>query len=193
MPVLMRWVQTYLYCVAPPARRLESVLPILAPFTAVRARVTRTPCGQTGRCSYVAVLVVGTLLAAVLLLFCSLAWLIPSLMLDGVEAHILLFAGTKHYRYLQQGHQNTISVSIASVRGVPIPPPSPTPLLPLPSLQTTSTNVSTSEEAGYSRQAEVFHAPQTECPRDRESSLDTPRLETPATTEGRVPVEGGFR
>ena len=53
----------------------------------------------------------------------------------------------------------------------------PHPLLPLPSIQTTS-NMSTSEEAGYSGQAEVFHAPQSGCPRDRESSLEIPRLET---------------
>ena len=47
-------------------------------------------------------------------------------MVDGVEAHILLFAETQIYRYLQQGHHNNISASIASLRAVPIPPPSPT-------------------------------------------------------------------
>ena len=47
-----------------------------------------------------------------------------------------------------------MSASIACLRIVPIPPPYPT----LPPLQTTS-NMYTSEEAGYSRQAEVFHAP----------------------------------
>ena len=57
-------------CPPPPALRLGSVLPILAPYTAVRACVTRIPYGQTGRCSYVAVLADDTLLAAVLLLFC---------------------------------------------------------------------------------------------------------------------------
>ena len=45
-------------------------------------------------------------------------------MLDGVEAHVLLFAETQIYRYLQQGHHNKISASIASLRVVPIPPPS---------------------------------------------------------------------
>ena len=49
----------------------------------------------------------------------------------------------------------------------------PHPLFPLPCLQTTSNNMSTSEEAGYSGLAEVFHAPQPGCPRDRESSLET--------------------
>ena len=49
-------------------------------------------------------------------------------MLDGVEeAHVLLFAETQIYRYLQQGHHNNMSASIASLRVVPIPPPSPTP------------------------------------------------------------------
>ena len=48
-------------------------------------------------------------------------------MLDGVEAHILLFAETQIYRYLQQGHHNNISVSIASLRVVPIRRPFPTP------------------------------------------------------------------
>ena len=48
-------------------------------------------------------------------------------MLDEVEAHILLFAETQIYRYLQQGHHNNISASIPSLRVVPIPPPSPTP------------------------------------------------------------------
>ena len=72
LPVLVRWVQTYLYCVAPPALRLGSVLPIFGPFYCGpfycgRAGVTRIPCGQTGRCSYVAVLVDGALLTAVLL------------------------------------------------------------------------------------------------------------------------------
>ena len=98
-------------------------------------------------------------------------------MLDGVEAHTLLFAETQIYRYLQQGNHDNISASIAYLRVVPIPPPSPTALLPLPSLQTTS-NISASEEAGYSGQAEVFHAPQPGCPRDRESSLEILRLET---------------
>ena len=51
----------------------------------------------------------------------------------------------------------------------------------------TTSNMSISEEAGYSRQAEVFHAPQPGCPRDRESSLEIPRLETGETTGG------GFR
>ena len=101
--------------------------PYLAAFTAVRAGVTPIPCGQTGRCSYAAVLVDGTLLAAVLLLHGELAWLLPSPMLHGVEAHILLFAETQIYRYLQQGHHNNVSASIASLRVVPIPPPSPTP------------------------------------------------------------------
>ena len=62
----------------------------------------------------------------------------------------------------------------------------PHPLLPLPSIQTTS-NMSTSEEAAYSEQAEVFHSPQPGCPRDRESSLEIPGLETGGTTRG------GFR
>ena len=62
----------------------------------------------------------------------------------------------------------------------------PHPLLPLPTIQTTS-NMSTSVEAGYSGQGEVFHAPQPGCPRDRESSLEIPRLETGGTTGG------GFR
>ena len=43
--------------------------------------------------------------------------------------------------------------------------------------------MSTSEEAGFSEQAEVFHAPQPGCPRDRESSLEIPQLETGGTTE----------
>ena len=59
-------------------------------------------------------------------------------------------------------------------------------LFPLPSLQTSS-SMPTSEEAGYSGQAEVFHAPQPGCPRDRESSPDIPRLENGGTTGG------GFR
>ena len=33
----------------------------------------------------------------------------------------------RYFRYLQQGHHNTISVSIASLRVVPVPPSSPTP------------------------------------------------------------------
>ena len=48
--------------------------------------------------------------------------------------------------------------------------------------------MSTSEEAGYSGQAEVFHAPQPGCPRDRESSLEVPRLETGGNHQRRVPV-----
>ena len=48
-------------------------------------------------------------------------------MLDGVEAHILLFAEAQMYHYLQQRHDNNMSASIASLRVVPIPPPSPTP------------------------------------------------------------------
>ena len=51
------------------------------------------PYVQTGRCSYVAVLVDGTLPIAVLI--CKLAWVLPSLMLEEVEAHVLLFAGTQ--------------------------------------------------------------------------------------------------
>ena len=48
-------------------------------------------------------------------------------MLDGVEAHMLLFAETQIYRYLQQGHHNNRSASIVYLRVVPIPPPPPTP------------------------------------------------------------------
>ena len=48
-------------------------------------------------------------------------------MLDGVEAHVLLFAETQIYRYLQQGHHNNIAASIASLRVVHIPSPFPTP------------------------------------------------------------------
>ena len=48
-------------------------------------------------------------------------------MLDGVEAHVLLFAETQIYRYFQEGHHNNISASIASLRVVLIPPPPPTP------------------------------------------------------------------
>ena len=107
MPVDMRWLQTYLYCVAPPALRLGSVLSILAVFTAVRAGVTHIPYGQTGRCSYVAVLMVGTLLTAVPLVYGELACLLPSLMLDGVEARILLFAETQIYRYLHYSRDTT--------------------------------------------------------------------------------------
>ena len=47
---------------------LGQCCPFLAAFTAVRAGVTRIPYGQTGGCSYVAILVDGTLLTAVLLL-----------------------------------------------------------------------------------------------------------------------------
>ena len=79
-----------------------------------------------------------------------------------------------------------ISVSIALNVSFPSHHLPPHALLPLPSLQTTS-SMSTSEEAGYSRQAEVFHAPQPGCPRDRESSLEIPRLETGGITGG------GFR
>ena len=39
MPVLVQWVQTYLYCAAPPLLRLGSVLPIFGPFY----------CGLCGR------------------------------------------------------------------------------------------------------------------------------------------------
>ena len=108
-------------------------------------------------------------------------------MLDGVEAHILLFALTQIYRYLQQGHHNNISASIVSHASFPSRHLPPYPLLPLPSLQTKSNNMSTSEDAGYSVQVEVFHVPQAECPRDRESALEIPRLETGGTTGG------GFR
>ena len=62
LPVLVRCVQAYSYCVAPPALPLGSVLPIYGPLTAVRAGVTRMPYGQSGRCSYVAGLVDGTFL-----------------------------------------------------------------------------------------------------------------------------------
>ena len=93
----------------------------------VRAGVSRIPYGQSRRCSYVAVLVDGTLRTAVLLLYGQLEWLLPSLMLDGAEVHVLLFAETQIYRYLQQGHHDNISASIASLRVVSIPPPSPTP------------------------------------------------------------------
>ena len=103
-------------------------------------------------------------------------------MLDGVEAHILLFAEKQIYRYLQQGHHNNISASIASLRDVSIPPPSPTTLLPMPSLQTTSNNMSTSEEVGYSEKAGVFHAPNLdahETGRARSRSRDSRRGEPP--------------
>ena len=79
-------------------------------FTAFRASVTRIPYGQTGRCSYIAVFVDGTIL-----------------LLDGVEAHILLIAESQTYRQLQQEHNNSISASKAYFQVVPIPPPSPTP------------------------------------------------------------------
>ena len=53
-------------------------------------------------------------------------WLLPSPMLDGVEARVLLYAETPIYRYSQQGHHNKISASIASLRVVSMPPLSPT-------------------------------------------------------------------
>ena len=105
-------------------------------------------------------------------------------MLDGVEAYTLLFAETQIYHNLQQGHNNNISASIASSCVVPIPPPSPKPPPSAALPQTTSNNMSTSEKSGYSGQAEVFHAPQSGCPRDRDSSLKIPRLETGGITEG---------
>ena len=82
----------------------------------------------------------GTLLTAVFFLYSYLTWLLPSLMLGGVEAHMLLFAETQIYRCLQQGHHNNISAFIASLCVVPIPPLRPPP---------TST-LSTSDDAGYS-------------------------------------------
>ena len=69
MPVSVPWVQTFLYCVAPPALRLGSVLPMFWLLLLRFVRVTRIPYGQTGRCSYVAVLVDGTLLTDVLLFY----------------------------------------------------------------------------------------------------------------------------
>ena len=50
-------------------------------------------------------------------------------MRDVIEAHILLFAETQIYRYLQQGHHNNVPASIGSLRVVPIPLLSPTPPL----------------------------------------------------------------
>ena len=97
--------------------------------------VTHIPYGQTGRCPRAAVLVDGILLTPVLLLYGYFAWLLPSLMLVGVEAHMLLFAGTQIDRYLQQGYHNNISVSTASLR-VATPPPTST--------------MSTSDDAVYS-------------------------------------------
>ena len=108
-------------------------------------------------------------------------------MLNGVETCMLLYAETHIYRYVQQRHHNNIIASTASLRVVPIRPPFQTPLLPLASLQTTS-NMSTSEEEGYSEKVEVFHAPQPGCPRDRESSLEIPLLETGWDYRWRVPV-----
>ena len=48
-------------------------------------------------------------------------------MLDGVGAHMLLFAETQIYRCVRQGHLNNISVSIAYLRAIPTPPLSLTP------------------------------------------------------------------
>ena len=64
----------------------------------------------------------------------------------------------------------------------------PHPLLPLPPVQATSKNMSTSEEAGYSGQAEVLHAPKPECPRDRESSFEIPLTQDGGNHLRRVPV-----
>ena len=47
----------------------------------------------------------GTLLTAVRLLYCLLAWLLPSLILGGVETHILLLAGTQILSLLAAGTQ----------------------------------------------------------------------------------------
>ena len=56
---------------------------------------------------------------------------------------MLRFAETQIYRYLQQGHHNNLSVSIASLRVVPIPPPPLPPTLHLGTMPT-------SDDAGYS-------------------------------------------
>ena len=127
MPVLVRWVQTYVYCVAPPALRLGSVLPIFGCFH----------CGSCGRYPY-------TLRSDwAPLLCCGFGGWCPSyhcpryIRLVVVAATMtdagrnqgpyLLFAETQIHRYLQQGHHTNISVSIASLRVVSIPPLSPTP------------------------------------------------------------------
>ena len=57
-----------LRCTSSTAVRV-SAASVLAPFTVVRAGVTRIPYGQAGRVFYVAGLVDGTFLAAGLLLY----------------------------------------------------------------------------------------------------------------------------
>ena len=106
-------------------------------------------------------------------------------MLDGVEAHVLLFGETDMQLISAGTPQQYVCLYSFSMRRSHRSTVPHTPSLRcLPSLQTTSNNMCTSEEAGYSGQAEVFHAPQPGCPRDRERSLEIPRLETGGTTGG---------
>ena len=43
--VLIRWVQSYLYCALPPSLQLGSVLPIMTPFIAVDQALPVYPTG----------------------------------------------------------------------------------------------------------------------------------------------------
>ena len=97
-------------------------------------------------------------------------------MLDEVEARILLLAQNR-YTATWSRDKTTYLPSKLLYASFPSRHFLLDPLLPLPSVQTTSNNIFTSEEAGYSGQAEVFHAPQPGCPRDRERSLEISRLE----------------
>ena len=185
LPVLVRWVQTYLYCVAPPALRLGSVLLIFGPFY----------CRSCGRYPYTLRLDWARLLC------CGFGGWYPSyrcppfIRLVGVAVIITDAGRSRGPNLAVCWHTDITATCSRDTTTIYLPPkllyasfPSrhlpPHPLLPLPSLQTASNNISTSEEAGYSGQAEVFHAPQPACPRDRESSLEIPRLETGGTTGG---------
>ena len=76
--------------------------------------------------------------------------MLPLLMLEVVEAHILPFAGTHMLLLLAEGtaQQNICLYSLS--RNVPVPPPSHTLYISAGLPTDNKKNMSTSEEAGYS-------------------------------------------
>ena len=102
---------------------------------------------------------------------------------DGVEAHVSLFDGTQTFRYLQQGHRNTMTAFISSVRVVAVPPPFPTPL---PSLQKTNTKTSTRFlNAGWG-----FHRASTWMPTSQRELARDPATRDGGNHRRRFPMTG---